>query len=323
MARPLRIEYEGAVYHVTGRGNEQQAIYFTPADYQKFLEYIKTAQQRYGILLHAYVLMTNHYHLLIETPEANLSKAMHSILSGYTMYINKKKERSGHLFQGRFRSIVVEKDRYLVELSRYIHLNPVRAQMVKRPEDYPHSSYPCYIGKEKSDLLTTELVLSLYARDPKTAKQRYREFVESALGREIENPYNRVYGGMILGGESFIKDVLRRLKTKDLQREDISYRRELLGKADLEDIITHVALAYGLTVQEVQQGKNREARKVAIYLIKKHTAVTNREIGERFGGISPSAVSKVVERTEREIEQNRGLKNRLDKLIATTSHVKG
>lgn len=323
MARPLRIEFAGAIYHVTGRGNEQRTIYFAPADYQTFLEYIRTAQQRYGIILHAYVLMTNHYHLIIETPAANLSKAMHSILSGYTMYLNKKRERSGHLFQGRFKSILVEKDRYLVELSRYIHLNPVRAQMVERPEDYPYSSYPWYMREQTSDLLTTDLILSLYAKDPRTAKQSYREFVESALGRELENPYNRVYGGMILGGESFIKDVLRKLKAQNLQREDISHRRELLGKGDMEDIITHVALAYALPTEEVQQGKNREARKVAIYLIKKHTAVTNREIGERFGGISYSAISKVVERVEREMKKNRSLQQRISHVITIMSHVKG
>jgi REP element-mobilizing transposase RayT len=324
MARPLRIEYEGAVYHITGRGNERGEIYFIPSDYEKFLEYIKTAKEKFGIILHAYVLMTNHYHLIIETPEANLSKAMHYIISSYTMYINKKRKRSGHLFQGRFKSIVVEKDSYLVELSRYIHLNPVRTKMAERPEDYLWSSYPFYITKKKSDLLTTDLILSLHSKNPKVAKKRYQEFVESTVGEEVESPHTKVYGGMILGEVSFIKDILRKLKKQDLQREDISHRRQLMGRHEMEDIINHVALEYGIPADDVLRGKDREARKVAIYLIKKHTSVINREVGERFGGVSYSAVSKVVARTERKMEKDRRLRKRIssiDKIIM--SHVKG
>ncbi len=121
--RPLRIEYEGALYHVTARGNEKRKIYFTKTDYEKFLQYIAEAEKRYGLLLHCYVLMTNHYHLVIETPMANLSKAMHCINGSYTTYINSKRKRSGHLFQGRYKAILVAKDNNLMELSRYIHLS--------------------------------------------------------------------------------------------------------------------------------------------------------------------------------------------------------
>ncbi|MGV8149826.1 MAG: transposase, partial [Alkaliphilus sp.] len=126
MARPLRIEYEGALYHITTRGNERKKIYYAEADYEKFKSYLKDAQNKYGYLLHCYALMTNHYHLLIETPYANISKVMHYINGSYTSYLNKKRERSGHLFQGRYKAILVDQDSYLLELSRYIHLNPVR-----------------------------------------------------------------------------------------------------------------------------------------------------------------------------------------------------
>lgn len=129
MARPLRIEYEGAFYHITARGNERKRIYDSTPDYEKFRSYLKRAQEKYGYLLHCYVLMTNHYHLLIETPRPNLGRVMHYINGSYANYFNIKKRRSGHFFQGRYKGILIDKDSYLLELSRYLHLNPVRAKM--------------------------------------------------------------------------------------------------------------------------------------------------------------------------------------------------
>ncbi len=123
MARSLRIEYEDAVYHVTSRGNERKKIFFTKHDYKKFLDYMKKAKKKYGVMVHCYVLMSNHYHVVIETPKANLSKVMQYINGSYTTYINTKKKRSGHLFQGRYKAIVVDRDNYLLELSRYVHLD--------------------------------------------------------------------------------------------------------------------------------------------------------------------------------------------------------
>jgi len=152
MARPLRIEYEGAYYHITARGNEKRKIYFTKSDYEKFKGYLAEAKKKYGIIIHSYVLMSNHYHLIIQTPEANLSKAMHYINGSYTTYTNIKRNRSGHLFQGRYKAILIDRDNYLLELSRYLHLNPVRAGMVNRPEEYPYSSYKTYISRSKEDI---------------------------------------------------------------------------------------------------------------------------------------------------------------------------
>ena len=126
MARPLRIEYEGAFYHVASRGNDQRKIYSAKTDYEKFESYLRDAQDKYGYLLHCYVLMTNHYHLLIETPNANMSKVMHYINGSYTNYINRRRNRSGHLFQGRYKAILVDRDSYILELSRYLHLHLVK-----------------------------------------------------------------------------------------------------------------------------------------------------------------------------------------------------
>ncbi|SPF44950.1 transposase (fragment) [Syntrophobacter sp. SbD1] len=161
MARPLRIEYEGAFYHVTARGNERWKIFFMKKDYDKFKEYIEAAEINFGFILHAYVLMTNHYHLIVETPQKNLGRIMHYLNSSYTTYVNIKRKRNGHLFQGRYKAILVDKDNYLLELSRYVHLNPVRANMTQKPEDYPYSSYRSYVGDAAESIVNPDSVLRM------------------------------------------------------------------------------------------------------------------------------------------------------------------
>ena len=155
MARPLRITYPGAFYHVTSRGNEQKPVFKSIKDRTKFLEYLKSATERYSAVIHAYCLMDNHYHLLLETPSGNLSRIMAHINGAYTSYFNKKRDRAGHLFQGRYKAIVVEADEYAKELSRYIHLNPVRAGIVKMPEEYKWSNYCYYIHKRSASAEST------------------------------------------------------------------------------------------------------------------------------------------------------------------------
>ena len=137
MARPLRITYPGAFYHITSRGNERKNIFKSQRDREQFLIYLESATERYGAKIHVYCLMSNHYHLLLETPLANLSQIMRHINGAYTTYFNIKRERAGHLFQGRYKAILVEMDEYAQELSRYIHLNPVRAGIAEMPEQYP------------------------------------------------------------------------------------------------------------------------------------------------------------------------------------------
>ena len=148
MARPLRITYPGAFYHITSRGNERKAVFKSKRDREKFLEYLESATQRYDAQIHTYCMMDTHYHLLLETPSGNLSQIMRHINGAYTTYFNVKRGRSGHLFQGRYKAIVVDIDQYAKELSRYIHLNPVRAKMVETLEEYEWSSYKFFISKK-------------------------------------------------------------------------------------------------------------------------------------------------------------------------------
>lgn len=322
MARPLRIEYEGALYHLTARGNERGKVFFTKADYRKFKDYLREGQTKFGFILHCFVLMTNHYHLLIETPEKNLSKIMHYLNSSYTTYINIKRKRSGHLFQGRYKAILVDRDSYLLELSRYLHMNPVRANMTERPEDYPHSSYAAYIAEGDGLAHTTDL-LSMFSNDKKAAKQRYKIFVESALGEKMESPLKKVYGGMILGSVPFIKESLNRLEDELLKRTETSHKKELRSHYEIEDVLSLVAAHYGVTPEIAASAARNDIRKVVIYLLKKQSAASNQAIGEAIGGMSGFAVAKAHQRLMAEIDNDVALRKEIDKLADKMSRVKG
>ena len=205
MARPLRITFPGAFYHITSRGNEQKVVFKSKRDREKFLEYLESATQRYDALIHAYCMMDNHVHLLLETPSANLPQIMRHINGAYTTYFNIKRKRSGHLFQGRYKAILVEVDEYAKELSRYIHLNPVRAGMVDKPEAYQWSSYPYYIGKKKApEWLHRAFVLGYFGEKESIAQKRYQRFVNALVGKEYESPLKDVVSSTLLGNVDFI-----------------------------------------------------------------------------------------------------------------------
>ena len=221
MARPLRIEYEGAFYHATSRGNERKRIFSSKSDFGKFKEYLEGAKEKYGCIFHGYVLMTNHYHIILETPEGNLNKVMHYINGSYTNYFNRKRNRIGHLFQGRYKAILVDVDEYLLELSRYIHLNPVRAGIVERPESYPYSSYRSFISKSGEEIVKRELIWGMISNDGSGASS-YRGFVERGLKDGVENPLAGIYAGAILGRKSFILEAVDKLKEGIFDEEEIS-----------------------------------------------------------------------------------------------------
>ena len=322
MARPLRIEYEGALYHVTSRGNEGRKIYFAKSDYNKFIDYLEAAQEKYHYLLHGYVLMTNHYHLLLETPSANLNRAMHYINGSYTNYINLKRSHRGHLLQGRYKAILVDRDNYLLELSRYVHLNPVRAKMVERPEDYPYSSYRAFICKGKEGIVYRDLLLGMMAEDERKAVKLYKDFVDKAIGIEMESPLKNVYGGIILGKKKFIKDTLGRLKEEDIQRKGISHGREFKKQYDVQEIVDKTAAFFNMAPYEIAEKRNKEIRHTVIYLIKRYTGSTNGQIGQYFGGLSDFAVAKICQRFLEKLRKDKALEKKVEKVIFELSNVK-
>jgi putative transposase len=321
MARPLRIEYEGAFYHITSRGNERNAIFYEKSDYERFKSYLKEAQERYGYLLHCYVLMTNHYHLLIETPQGNMSQVIHYVNASYTNYLNKKRQRNGHLFQGRYKAILIDHTGYLLELSRYVHLNPVRAHLVERPEEYSYSSYQSYISGKREEIIFPDLILGTISRNHKGAARRYRTFVESALGREEESPLKDVYGGVILGSQQFIKRVLGSLKEAVWQQEDIAQRRELLMILRRDDIMGAIADYFNISRDQLR-GNGTDNRDIAIYLMKRYAGLTNRQLAGLFGDISYSAVAKAYARFSGRLTRDRSLQKTTREIMARMSNVK-
>ncbi len=211
MARPLRIEYPGAVYHITSRGNDKKDIFKDDQDREAFLKILAHVNKRYHWLCHAYCLMDNHYHLMIETPDGNLALGMRQLNGVYTQARNKRRNTTGHLFQGRYKAILIQKDTHLLEVSRYVVLNPVRAKMVEKPDDWKWSSYRATAGKEPPhSCLTTDWILGQFSRTRAKAEKEYRQFVQRGIGKTI---WDEVKGQALLGEDDFVDRLADHLRS--------------------------------------------------------------------------------------------------------------
>ncbi|HPS94182.1 MAG TPA: transposase [Deltaproteobacteria bacterium] len=301
MARPLRIEYAGAFYHITCRGNERTCIFGGDADRKRFLGYLESANERHGARFHAYCLMENHYHLMLETPCGDLSRIMHHINSSYTAYYNKRHERSGHLFQGRFNALLVEKESYGLELSRYIHLNPVRAGMVQRPSEYPWSSYLIYVGeRSKPRWMITELIQAYFVGEP---REGYRRFVEDSF--PDKNPFQDVHASTILGREKFIEMAKARVKAGDVR--GVPALRHLGEHPLLERIQTAAVRVAGTD--------ERLCRKLSLYASQVYGGYSLHDIA-RFHGVHEPAIAQSNRRLRIQAEKNKALREKLSAIEA-------
>ena len=234
MARPLRIEFPGAVYHVTSRGNERKAIFRDNQDRKMFLDILADVTLRYNWLCHAYCLMDNHYHLLIDTPDGNLSIGMRQLNGIYTQRINKRHGRVGHLFQGRFKAVLVQKDSHLLEACRYVVLNPVRAKRVHRPEEWIWSSYGATAGRAKlHPCLVTDWVLKQFGSKRKIAEANYRKFVRDGIG--AGSIWNSVRAQSVLGEADFIESLSDYVRGKK-QIPELAKSQRFMNKPPLRDI---------------------------------------------------------------------------------------
>jgi hypothetical protein len=252
--------------------------------------------------------MSNHYHLLLSTPEGNLSQIMRHINGGYTTWFNKRHNRYGHLFQGRYKAILVDADVYAGELSRYIHLNPVRAGMIRQSEQYQWSSYTAYSGKTKpARWLTTEWLLRYFGQKPDTARKAYVLFVNAAVGTKEEDPLKEATSILILGRAKFIDDIKEKYLDNKAKGRDIPALKELT-KTSLEGIIK-------ATKEEFRQ-QSEMARKAAIYLSHRYSGRALKEIGEVFG-IGESAVSQASSRFESDIKESRILRRSIEQVRRT------
>lgn len=315
MARPLRLQYPGAFYHITSRGNEGRAIFRTNRDREKFLSYLESAHERYGGIIHVYCLMENHYHLLLETPRGNLAQILHHINGAYTTYFNIKRRQSGHLFQGRYRGILVEKDSYGQELSRYIHLNPVRADLVETPAQYPWASYPFYIGlKEKPSWVTTEFILGYFGKDGVSARENYRRFVEDGLKKESKNPLKEVFASTFLAGSEFIRRAKEELvDITDGDARNIPALRDLITRPSLEQIERAIEL--------VMRSDHPLHRRFCIYVSHRHSGFSLKEVGAYYG-MEGSAISQSSRRFRQRILEDRKLGKLLAEIISRLRSVK-
>lgn len=279
MARPLRIEFPGALYHVTVRGNARQDIFLDDEDRQRFLGVLERAVSRFHLLLHAYCLMNNHFHLVVETPEANLSKAMRQINGVYTQAFNRRHGRVGHVLQGRFKAIVVDRDSYLLELCRYVVLNPVRARSTRQPDTYPWSSYRATAGLAPTPaFLTVDWLLSQFGRQRPAAQRRYRAFVAEGLGHE--SPWEHVQGQVLLGSERFVEHLVPGLRDKRPFKE-IPRQQRFAARPKLSQLFSTRSRA------------DRTRRNEAIRRAHQEHGYSLSEIG-RVVGLHYSTISRIV-----------------------------
>ncbi len=310
MARPLRIAYPGAFYHVTSRGNERKAVFKSQRDREKFLEYLESATYRYSAVIHSYCLMDNHYHLLVETPDGNLPEIMRHINGAYTTYFNVKRARFGHLFQGRYKSILVEIDEYVKELSRYIHLNPIRANMIARPEEYKWSSYRSYIGEcEPPDWLCRDFILQYFGEDKKVSEKKYRRFVSALIARQYDSPLRAVVGSTLLGSEGFINSIKEKYLYRKTPDKNVPALKELTRQPSGRPSIDQI----NKLVDTVSWKDTALSRGVKIYLCKKYSGQKLKEIGANFS-IGESGVCQASRRFEKRIRQDRGLEMKVKKI---------
>jgi len=285
MARPLRIEFPGALYHITSRGNEKQLIFIDGMDKKKFLEVLSSAVKRFNWICHAYCLMGNHYHLIIETPEGNISRGVRHLNGVYTQIFNRRHKRVGHLFQGRYKSILVEKESYLLSLCRYVVLNPVRIGLVERPEDWNWSSYRSSVGAEKKpSFLTVDWLLSQFGNNNRTeAIRRYKRFVLNGIAQGF--PKEALRGQIFLGRDNFIKKFEELLKEKKALKEVPRVQR-YATRPHLDDLFCGKKIG------------NKNQKDKAIYVGYVRYGYTLKEIAE-YLGVHYVTISRAVKRVEK------------------------
>jgi putative transposase len=290
MPRKPRIEIGGGLYHVITRGNNRRKIFQSHDDYLKFTGLLQQQKSKLPFYLYAYCLMPNHVHLLIEMQDDLVSRIMQRVLTSYSQYHNRKYKKIGHLFQGRYKSILCQTDRYLGELVRYIHLNPVRAKMVKRPEDFEYSGHRAYLGLDRTGLVDTEPVLRHFGATRKRAVEVYTRYVEASLGEKSHDDYYRAAEGRLLGSGEFVEEIRHRVGEHRASRQAVE-------RTSIEDLLSAAERSSGLTRQELcSKSKNRRtvAAKEAVIVLGRELGIRNRELAEGLG-IDASAVTRRVE----------------------------
>lgn len=295
MSRPLRIQYEGAVYHVMNRGNARQDVFYAASHYQLFLRCLEETINLWDVKLHAFSLLPNHYHMLVETPMGNLSRAMRHLNHVYTQRFNRLAGRDGHLFRGRYKAILVEEDAYLVELMRYIHLNPVRAGLVKRPEQHRWTSHRFYLKQNGANYLTTSRLLGYFGRRVNLARRKLHEFVMTGVPVKLEERLCGERWPSVLSSENFEEWVHWNF-VKDLDDEQLEYipcysRRVTEG--ELQKALCHVFEIDWRAIKNPKGHVQQRERAQAVWFYRNYLKAGYKDLAKTFG-ITPSRISKIM-----------------------------
>ena len=311
MSRPLRIEYPGAWYHIMNRGRRRETIFEDEQDCRMFIELMKEAAKLWGVRVSAYCLMSNHYHMLIQTPRGNLSRCMRHINGVYTQRFNRVHGYDGQLFRGRFKSILVEGDNYLLGLVRYIHHNPLRAGVTDKLEVYPWSSHKGYLSSAKDwDWLNKGFILSLASSGTRGQRKAYKQFMEEQDTQAIINVLENAKWPALLGDDDFVS----RIKGKyfDTKRNE-QIPESMLLAPDLTLIKKEICSYYHVDVNVLlkpRRGINNEARDMAIYLARRLCNMGLKDIGVEFGLRGYSSTGSVLERMDRLLLKDKKLNRR-------------
>jgi putative transposase len=320
VARPLRISYPNAVYHVTCRGNDRKNIFRDDRDRRVFLEKLNTSMEIYEVNVQAYVLMSNHFHLIVETPKANLSDFMRHFNIAYTGAYNRRHKRVGHLYQGRYKAILVDKDSYLLELSRYLHLNPVRIkssrersyqEQIRTLERYIWSSLGGYIDtKKKVPWITYDQVLNQVGG----SRTKYKEFVKEGMKTGYRTPWDKVEGQMVLGDKRFLQKLKGKWEKAASRREQPSARA--FSAVDSEAVIGAASAYFKIAIDELikKRTRYRDERSVVMNLMYRLSAISQAEIGRTLGGLDYTAVSRERKRLRDKIAVDQKLRRAMENL---------
>jgi REP element-mobilizing transposase RayT len=293
MARPLRLSFEGAVYHITARGNRREPIFHSDDDRADFIVKMKETFEKYSFTCYAYCLMDNHYHLFVKTSMANISDGMHYLNSSYSNGFKARNGIMGVVFQGRYKSMLVDEDSYALALSAYIHLNPHRAGVVDDLNKYRWSSFRAYAGRVRPEAwLDIDFILRQFDNDGAKARMKYRRFVRERLS--MQDPVRESFGSIALGSEEFIDKITKRFRSFGRKREVPSSRS--FGSRTPEEVLATIAAAFKVDIEEVL-GRRRGNiyRQLAIYMVKRYTGLSLKEIGNVFG-MDYAAVSQASRR---------------------------
>ena len=315
MPRPLRIEYENAYYHVMNRGRGRQKIFHDRSYYDAFLDTLEEAHGRFGVEIQCYCLMSNHYHLLIKTPEGNLGRAMRHINGVYTQRHNRLRKTDGPLFRGRYKAIMIEEDSYQLQLSRYIHRNPLEVKIVNKLEVYPWSSYKHYVSKKRPPpWLYPQEVLDLLHVKVKVI-DRYKAYVELGIDEEIQQYYGK--GNMMpyLGSEAFRSWVYSQ-RVKD--EKEVTENEKFHYRPKMNKLIKQVSVAFGVTEKSIltgERGKRNIPRWVAMYACQEKGDHRLIDIAKKFGLKRSGSISSIITKLKKELQTNMMLKNKVNRAI--------